>query len=319
MISFVNRNIDKAYEFHKIEISDLFNKIIGDEFIFRGNPKVKVKLPICFLKFLTANIDNLISGKPEELIKINLEYNKLSLTNNDKELVNSFFLQTGYGNFKNIKFLNKLDIDTCSYCNKNYTLNITKNNARAQLDHWFPKDKFPVLALSFHNLIPSCQSCNHLKGNGDKIVKEILENKNATNSEIQKWWEEEALKILNHPYIKSTDFKFTWFFDGDLNKTKVEFRVKGNSTCETTLKFNKTKEIYNAHSNKELKELLDLRYKYSDNYIDILINKTFKGIIMSKEEIYRMVFGIETNEENYHKRPFSKFKHDIIEELKNIK
>ena len=27
----------------------------------------------------------------------------------------------------------------------------------------------------------------------------------------------------------------------------------------------------------------------------------------------------EGKEEDYHKRPFSKFKHDIIEELKNIK
>lgn len=36
---------------------------------------------------------------------------------------------------------------------------------------------------------------------------------------------------------------------------------------------------------------------------------------MSKEEAYRMVFGIETKEEDYHKRPFSKFKKDIIDEL----
>ena len=36
---------------------------------------------------------------------------------------------------------------------------------------------------------------------------------------------------------------------------------------------------------------------------------------MSKEEAYRIIFGVEINEENYHKRPFSKFKKDIIEEL----
>jgi hypothetical protein len=32
-----------------------------------------------------------------------------------------------------------------------------------------------------------------------------------------------------------------------------------------------------------------------------------------------MFFGIEIKEENYHKRPFSKFKKDIIAELLRVK
>jgi len=48
-----------------------------------------------------------------------------------------------------------------------------------------------------------------------------------------------------------------------------------------------------------------------------LINKTFHGL-MSKEDIYRMISGIEVKEEKYYKRPFSKFKHDIIKELLDI-
>jgi hypothetical protein len=60
----------------------------------------------------------------------------------------------------------------------------------------------------------------------------------------------------------------------------------------------KIKEIYNTHSEKELKDLLDLRYKYSKNYLDILLNKTFSGLSMSKEEAYRMIFGIEIKEED---------------------
>ncbi len=48
------------------------------------------------------------------------------------------------------------------------------------------------------------------------------------------------------------------------------------------------------------------------------IKDTFKNLKISKEEIYRMVFGIEIEEENYHRRPFSKFKKDIIDELLRV-
>ena len=31
---------------------------------------------------------------------------------------------------------------------------------RPQFDHWFPKKKYPLLAISFYNLIPCCTYCN---------------------------------------------------------------------------------------------------------------------------------------------------------------
>lgn len=31
---------------------------------------------------------------------------------------------------------------------------------RPTFDHWFAKDDHPLLALSFYNLIPSCNICN---------------------------------------------------------------------------------------------------------------------------------------------------------------
>ncbi len=316
MISLINKNIDEAFMFHYDEVSKLFNDIIKNGYIKRERPSVKKFLPKCFLRFLSNNFDAIISANPLQLINIHLEYERLGLVKEDKELVKDFMINTGYGNFQNIVFLEKLGIDTCVYCNKNYTLSITKTHARAQLDHWFPKDKFPILALSFYNLIPSCQSCNHLKGDCDLIIKEIINKNNATKKDILEWLVN-ALAEMNHPYLKSENFKFTWFFNGSLNNSKVEFRVKDKKT-EETLKFNRTKEIYNGHSNKELKDLLDLRSKYSKNYLDILLNKTFSHLSIPEEEAYRMIFGVEIIEEDYHKRPFSKFKHDIIEELKKF-
>lgn len=318
MISLIDKDLKEAKKYHKEKIEIIFDDIHERKKTIKGE-----RYEVCqsVVDFIKKNKTDLIEGKPMVLLSlhnslnINLKLNEKKSTKVIFENVYEKHFQKNYGK----EFLNKLDIHTCVYCNRNYTLDLKKlNNSRAQIDHWFPKDKFPLLALSFYNLIPSCQSCNHIKGNGDSIIKKILVNDNASDEEILKWWSNDALNYLNHPYVNKSNFKFTWFFHNSLNDTKIEFK----NSClqsENTNRFNKTKEIYNAHSDKELKDLLDLRYKYSKNYLEILLEKTFTELSMSKEEAYRMIFGIEIKEEDYHKRPFSKFKHDIIEELLRIK
>ncbi|MCD0477568.1 hypothetical protein LPB90_03830 [Chryseobacterium sp. LC2016-29] len=195
-----------------------------------------------------------------------------------------------------------LDQHTCLYCNRNYTRTIgnSKNKIlRAEYDHFYSQSKYPLLALSFYNLLPTCSNCN--------------KKKNDTNFSIDSHL---------HPYLMTDeDKKFNFSFR---KKNFIDNNVKLNiSTSNLTSKNKISKtfndlnliQIYNKHSDKELKDLLNLRYKYSKNYIDILLNETFKDLPISKEEVYRMIFGIEPNEEDYHKRPFSKFKKDIIDEL----
>ena len=291
--------LEEAKNFHYNYVSKVFNDAIKNKSIRRNNQLVN--LPNCFLSFLSNNFDELISGEPKRLLEIHQEFIKLTFPDIETKIIKEFLLETGYKNFKNKEFLNLLNIDTCIYCNKNYTLqyDLETNHARAELDHWFPKNDFPILALSLYNLIPSCHSCNHIKG----------------ASKDYDWLK--ALENQNHPYCDKNDFSFSYDYK-TYNDLSIKIKVEKDSKTDKTLKFNKTEEVYNAHSNKELKDLLDLRYKYSENYIDILIHETFKGV-MSKEEVYRMIFGIEIKEEDYHKRPFSKFKHDIIEELLRIK
>lgn len=43
-------------------------------------------------------------------------------------------------------------------------------------------------------------------------------------------------------------------------------------------------------------------------------NNTFK-LEVSKNEAYRMIFGVEYSEDDFYKRPFSKFKMDILSKL----
>lgn len=290
----------EAIEFHKEIVSKLFEDTIEKGYVLRK--KIQKKLSKEFLFFLEKYKDELISAKPNRLLEINREFEKKRISTYQLKLIKSFFLQSGYKNFPNKPFLNLLRIDTCVYCNRNYTLDLDNlNNARAELDHWFPKESYPILALSFYNLIPSCHSCNHIKHN---------------NAPDGGW--ENALLNINHPYIddKDSSYSFSYFYKS-FSQPEVVIKSK-NEKAKETIEFNKINKIYENHSSRELNDLLDLRYKYSQNYLDILLNKTFKELSISKEEAYRLIFGIEIKEADYHRRPFSKFKKDIIDELLKI-
>lgn len=72
--------------------------------------------------------------------------------------------------------------DVCTYCNRQYTFTVIKDLkngkrenddsriARPALDHWFPESLYPIMSLSFYNLIPSCTICNS-SAKGDALFK----------------------------------------------------------------------------------------------------------------------------------------------------
>jgi hypothetical protein len=251
---------------------------------------------------LYDNVDILLEGNIQAVIEF-YNLNTIILDSN-YDTIKSLFENSGYENYfqkkHGLNFLNKLNISTCVYCNRNYTLQLVANHSRAQLDHWLPKTHFPFAALNFYNLIPSCQSCNHIKGEGGD----------------KEWWLSNYNTLI-HPYVKEEIYKFSFSYIEDSNLLSVEIN-SSNERAITTAEINRIKEIYSAHNELELRDLYDLRMKYDDNYLEML-NKSFFNEKLSDEDKYRLVYGIEKEEAHYHKRPFSKFKNDIIEELMRIK
>lgn len=63
-------------------------------------------------------------------------------------------------------FKEENSISVCPYCDIDTTNNIGNNN----IEHFFPKSRFPFLAMNALNLISSCPSCNMpFEGKGTKI------------------------------------------------------------------------------------------------------------------------------------------------------
>lgn len=72
------------------------------------------------------------------------------------------------------KIIYLMGVEVCPYCNRNYITNYLyrgKEKTTADLDHFYCQDKYPYLALSIYNFIPSCQVCN----SRFKIAKDFLE------------------------------------------------------------------------------------------------------------------------------------------------
>jgi 5-methylcytosine-specific restriction endonuclease McrA len=194
-----------------------------------------------------------------------------------------------------------LDRYTCSYCNRSYTSTIFSKKkepiVRPTLDHWFPKAEYPALAISFHNLVPSCHPCN-------SSVKGTVNLSLALNT---------------HPYQDSNqlnDFEFDYRYTANNGfEIFVKDTLSGTadgSRAKNTVEVMHMQEIYNSNIS-ELRDLLILKRNYSTKYVEIM--QSLLKTKMTKPEVYRILFGTAYEQENYHKRPLSKFKRDILKKL----
>lgn len=198
----------------------------------------------------------------------------------------------------------KLDIPTCIYCNRIYTKTVVKRDKkkviRPTFDHWFPKSKYPLLSLSFFNLIPSCNVCNSgVKG--------------STPFELSTHF---------HPYYKSPDkeFKYTFSYDHK-DYDKFSFKIitdDKDGFSKRSVKAFELEDIFKAHED-EIEDLRKIKDAYSEDYIEMLENKILGGITLDRDEVYRLAFGVHFQEAKFDRRPLSKMKKDILIELGIIK
>jgi 5-methylcytosine-specific restriction endonuclease McrA len=192
--------------------------------------------------------------------------------------------------------MKQLNVRTCPYCNRQYTFTVKhKNNAiKPQFDHFHPKkgkkNSYPYLALSFYNLIPSCPTCNHIKG-------------------------EEMIKI--NPYLNEFGDNYKFVLkdkntDKPLILSKQNIKV-GFSSENENIKVFGLKELYNEHIDY-VEEIIDKAQAYNSTYYDSLI-QSFSGLGKTPAEIDRYIWGNYTEPSNQCKRPLSKFTRDILEQL----
>ncbi len=211
-----------------------------------------------------------------------------------------------------------LGVDTCLYCNRNYTLTITNDDEkiiRPEWDHFLPKSRSILLALSFYNLIPSCHICNsNLKRDKDFNLKEYFHPylSKFDEHEVKFTYKPENPSAFNHKSYERLIIRLdTDHLIGD-EKTRIENNIN----------VFKLDEIYSHHENIA-KNFMRLKRLSNGKYLESIKNDIFKStteeIPKTDKEVFELLHMSFTDPEFFYKHPMSKFKRDLALELKIIK
>jgi len=183
------------------------------------------------------------------------------------------------------------EIFLCPYCQRNYVNIIQKDSLtiKPDLDHFYPKAKYPFLAATLDNLIPACQVCN------SRLKKEI-----------------DFYKIKHLHPLKSTEKifgKLKFLYLGNKN-----MYIKGKSTLSAEeqqyIKTFRIEEIYNTHT-EVLDDILEKNKKY--NYVKkhhILKTCPSMGMRTIKELVFHEYINIDEK-----KAPMSRLKKSLFEKI----
>lgn len=310
-INISQNTIDNFYQ----QISEKFNKDLSKTV----NKKLKWSISLNELNSLISkklkgfcknlNLEKLIKMEYHDLCNL-VEYIKSNQSKTKLSTKEEDIFLTLYSRLDNALFVKDLDVKVCPYCNRNYILNFQKKgkeNATAQLDHFFDKKKYPYLAISIYNLVPSCGTCNQRKSTKQKKI--FYPYNESFNNSVEFFLK--GIKSRNELKKENIDFFDEKRIELDYKILNDEDKVKDHIEVFNIM------NLYNEHKDI-VTELLQKRVIYSDDYLKSLLS-LYKGkLFNSKEDLLRLITNSYIDNKDINKRPLSKLLKDISKELKLI-
>lgn len=291
-------NID-SYEFKFSNKNDIqkYIKNLSDEFIIDNKLQIKLKEIFNYEKFR----DN----------KTEIIY--------DKYIWNRHMLITMMG------------INVCPYCNRQFISSYVDKNiikTTGDLDHFYNQDRYPFLALSLYNFIPSCQICNsrfkiadnfYLKphiypyteefGRAAKFVTSFYTDKDTRRKENMDDLKEADRYDISYLLGNSDNFKIE--IEPEHSKSDIKDKI------ENSIKTFRIEELYNFHKDY-VREVIKKAIIYNESRIDELYTQ-YPELFSSREEVLQTVVSNYICIDDLGKRPLAKLTRDIAEELGILK
>lgn len=213
------------------------------------------------------------------------------------KVVKHAFVQIGYtSNLNKGAFIEAVGADVCPYCNRTFIKNVktSKGEVKGELDHFISKDDAPYLALCRYNLVPSCPFCNHGKSN-------------AYNPALVSPYDLSDADGI-HFKMDITGKRFTSM---DHCASAITITVEDKGGMGANIADFHLQELYKGHADYAAeiyyKGRLKLHRIYRASVKSIL---GVQGIKVTSEDLDRMYLGLY-NEDNFNKRPLSKYMHDL--------
>lgn len=150
-----------------------------------------------FLKMGVKSQYRLVEGLKRDSTPDDLIFKKLGLTTYKRhfkrnpaiidhfnEIMYNIFVTNGYDAHVNTtQFISNSGLEICPYCGNEKVQE--SNRTKTELDHFLPKRKYPLFAVCYYNLIPSCDFCNKADHKGQlSPIDEINNGLNVQNPYI---------------------------------------------------------------------------------------------------------------------------------------
>lgn len=203
-----------------------------------------------------------------------------------------------------LPFMKQLNIKTCCYCNAQYASTFIEGEdkmASYDLDHYYPRSKYPYLSTSFFNLVPSCGCCNRHKSNHDDFHYSLY---------VSGYKQMLQLRVRPESIVR-------YWLSADANSLKIELR----DGIDAPLGFAKDyddvfhiREIYTAHTD-EAEEIIWKSRIYNSSYRDQLQQSFGKLFGNDIDNFLRLYLGFYSKESDILKRPLSKLKQEIANQM----
>ncbi|MEZ8308080.1 hypothetical protein AB6C57_05160 [Vibrio splendidus] len=168
-----------------------------------------------------------------------------------------------------------LDIHVCLYCN-NEKIQIIKGrkNVRPDLDHFYPKSKFPFLSVSLSNLVPSGKICNQDFKKSKDMLNHIHPFVHGINDSRLFRIITPAGQILKEDNVKIQVIKQNYHFDNNIETFELEDVYNCDDELKTWLEATNSQSEFlrNTKGNFQRSFREDRQYKI---YVD-LTKKAYK-------------------------------------------
>ena len=238
------------------------------------------------------NIDN------RELIKNSLESKEIKMIIKNSKC---YITADNFKEFKKIfgwnayTFVFMSNIRVCPYCNRQYITPVYSEDGmlRADIDHFYPKSKYPYLSMSIYNLVPCCKFCNSsLKGQNEIDFSDL----NPYNQSYNDYFEFSANPI-----------------DFTINVNKTTLGINNVEPTDKYLNMFKIKELYSYHSN-QAEEIFIKKNMYPEKYINDLYS-SFSDLFASPTQLKELIVGYFEDEDKISDEVCIKFRRDIAKQV----
>lgn len=215
--------------------------------------------------------------------------------------------------------LKKLNITICPYCNRNYIHTYIEKDGmcRADIDHFYPKSKYPFLAVSLYNFIPSCHICNSSFKNAVDtfLLPHLYPYENGFDKDAKFKTSFYTNKDIDTIKKKAYDINY---LIGNSDNFKIDIKIVNcgsdiGKRIQNSIQTFHLEDLYNFHKDY-VRELIKKAIIYNESRVDELYTQ-YPELFSSRDEVLQMVVSNYICEEDLGKRPLAKLTKDICEEL----